>query len=154
MPLAERTQNRIDGCCVLSARGILSMMISSMIKCPSLKEHNTHQFGFVSGSSSIHAEVLIKVTIKFYNQNNSVFVCSLDAEKAFDSCNWYALFQKLVDRGDFPVTVLKIVINLYMNKEATIKYNDHLSSSFELSQGVRQGSLISAYLYNIYTKDR
>ena len=135
---------------------ILTKIIELIIidKCPSLKDHNTHQFGFVSGSSTIHAELLIKDTIKLYNRNNSpVFICSLDAEKAFDSCNWYALFKKLVDRGDFPATVLKIVINLYMNSEAKVKYNDHLSSPFKFSQGVRQGSLISPYLYNIYTED-
>eukprot|EP00111_Clytia_hemisphaerica_P001565 TCONS_00004470-protein len=123
-------------------------------KCPNIKNNNPSQFGFVNGSSTIHAEILIQDTIHYYNKNDSpVYVCSLDAEKAFDCCNWQVLFEKLSVREDIPNEILKFLIKLYLNSESAIMYNGHKTKSFNLSQGVRQGSLLSPYLYNFYTED-
>ena len=132
-------------------RGIsLIPMITKIIekttaeKCPNIKNHNNNQFGFTSDASTLHAELLIKDTIKKYNKEGSpVYLCSLDAEKAFDSCNWYTLFQILSERNLLPNTVLKFLIKLYLKGDATIKYNRHYSKHFLLSQGVRQGSCSS-----------
>ena len=65
-------------------------------RCPELKNSCNSQFGFKKESSTLHAEFLISETLHHYNKNgSSVYMCSLDAEKAFDSCNWDILFQKL-----------------------------------------------------------
>ena len=123
-------------------------------KCPGLKNNDSSQFGFVTGSSTVHAEVLIQDTINYYNKNNSpMYICSLDAEKAFDCCNWQKMFEKLTTRNDIPHAILKFLIKLYLNSEAAIMYNGLKTKTFHLSQGVRQGSLISPYLYNFYTED-
>ena len=123
-------------------------------KCPGLKNNNSSQFGFVTGSSTVHAEILIQDTINYYNKNDSpMYICSLDAEKAFDCCNWQKLFEKLSTKDDIPSAILKFLIKLYLNSEAAIIYNGHKTKTFNFSQGVRQGSLISPYLYNIYTED-
>ena len=48
--------------------------------------------------------------------------------------------------------VLRFLINLYINGEANTKYKGTISASFNLSQGVRQRSILSPYFYNIYTE--
>jgi hypothetical protein len=122
-------------------------------KCPQLKDHKPSQFGFVSGSSTIHSEILIQDTVNYYNDKDTpVYICSLDAEKAFDSCNWLKLLEKIASKKDIP-SVLKLLIKLYLNGEASINYKNNISDSFELTQGVRQGSILSPYLYNIYTEE-
>eukprot|EP00111_Clytia_hemisphaerica_P019553 TCONS_00057647-protein len=135
---------------------ILTKLIEKLIilKCPQLKEHKDTQFGFTSDASTIHAELLIRDTISFYNSKGSpVYICSLDAEKAFDSCNWYVLFEKLKNQRKLPDVVLRFLIKLYINGEAATKYRNFITSPFRLAQGVRQGSILSPYLYNFYTED-
>ena len=64
-----------------------------ILKIPELKNSTNLQFGFTENSSTIHAEYIISETIKHYTKNGSpLFICSLDAEKAFESCNWPSLF--------------------------------------------------------------
>ena len=125
-----------------------------LIKCPEITDHGPAQFGFTPRSSTIHAETIIKDTIKYYNDKGSpVYICSLDAEKAFDCCSWLKLFQKLHDQNTLPKPVLRTLIQLYTKGDASVRYQSETSSPFNLSQGVRQGSVLSPHLYNFYTKD-
>ena len=123
-------------------------------KCLQIKDHDLSQFGFASRSSTLHAEFLIQDTIKYYNSKDTpIYVCSLDAEKAFDPCNWLKLFHKLINEKNIPTTVIKLLFKLYLNGEAKIRYNNITSYTFSLTQGVRQGLILSPYLYNIYTEN-
>ena len=140
----------------ISLTPIITKLMECIIlnKCPQIKNHNSSQFGFASCSSTINAEILIQDTINYYNKANSpVYLCSLDAEKAFDCCNWLKLFQKLSTNQILPNTVIKTLTKLYLNGEAEVRYKNVYSSPFTLSQGVRQGSILSPYLYNFYTDE-
>ncbi|XP_066926571.1 uncharacterized protein [Clytia hemisphaerica] len=115
--------------------------IIPVIKSYRKPDHKNAQFGFASDASTLHAAFLINDTILKYNtEGTPVYICSLDAEKAFDSCNWYQLFDKLHQNNTLPKLVIRFLINLYMNGEANTKYKGTVSNSFTLSQGVRQGS--------------
>ena len=81
-----------------------------------------------------------------------MYICSLDAEKAFDSCDWDVLFSTLNKKG-VPSDITKVLRKLYMNGTASVLYNGILFYSFSLSQGVRQVSILSPHLYNIYTEN-
>ena len=49
-----------------------------------------------------------------------------------------------------PKTILKYLINSYLNSTAQLSYQDYKSISISLSQGVKQGSILSPYLYNFF----
>ena len=134
---------------------ILTKLLEYLIlhKYPEIMKNHHLQFGFTSNSSTLHAEFVINETIKHYNKKKSgVYMCSLDAEKAFDSCNWDALFKKLVEEKNIPPPVVQVISSLYRNGTAQVHYENHISEEFKISQGVRQGSILSPYLYNIYTE--
>ncbi|XP_065662551.1 uncharacterized protein LOC136085190 [Hydra vulgaris] len=122
--------------------------------CPDITESHSHQFGFKKNSSTLHAEFLLSETIKHYKHNNSpVYICSLDANKAFDSCNWEKLFEKLYYQKKIPLSVVHTISSLYRAGTANVSYLGCTSEEFRLSQGVRQGSILSPHLYNIYTEN-
>ena len=66
-----------------------------------------------------------------------MYICGLDAEKAFDSCNWDVLFDKLYFEKKLPLAIVNVIKSLYANSTAKVKYNGCLSEEFSLSQGVR-----------------
>ncbi|XP_065645264.1 uncharacterized protein LOC136075756 [Hydra vulgaris] len=125
-----------------------------LLICPEIKETHPLQFGFTKISSTLHAEFVISETIKHHNNNNSpVYLCSLDAEKAFDSCNWDILFERLYNDKKLPLYIVNTISSLYYESSASVSYLGCKSYSFYLTQGVRQGSILSLYLYNIYTEN-
>ena len=125
-----------------------------LIISPDIAQSHSSQFGFKSNSSTLHAEFIISETIKYYNSNNSpVYLCSLDAEKAFDSCNWDVLFEKLYYDKKIPHNIVTVISSLYKSGNANVSYIGCNSNKFFLKQGVRQGSILSPHLYNIYTEN-
>lgn len=125
-----------------------------LILAPELSSSHPSQYGFKRNSSTLHAEFLISETIKLYNNNSSpVSICSLDAEKAFDSCNWDILFEKLYFEKNIPLNIVQVILSLYNLGTASISYKHHSSRTFKLKQGVRQGSILSPHLYNIYNEN-
>ena len=135
---------------------ILTKLLETLIilKCPQITYHSANQFGFKAKSSTVHAAYTVKETIKYYNKRNSpVFICSLDAEKAFDSCNWNILFSKLTEKEKLPLPVVSVLQQLYTTSSASVVYDKITSYTFNISQGVRQGSILSPHLYNMYMED-
>ena len=104
--------------------------------------------------NTLHAEFLIRETINYYNKNGSpVYICGLDAEKAFDSCNWDILFEKLYFKKNIPLSIVNVIKSLYSKSSSRVKYGNKYSYEFLSSQGVRQGSVLSPHFYNEYTED-
>ena len=134
----------------ISLTPIMTKIIEKTIlnKCPKVKQHNHMQFGFAENSSTIHAELFIKETIQKYNSEHTpIYLYSLDAEKAFDTCNWLKLFTTLHLKQIVPNLVIKFLIKSYLQGDATIKYRNQQSDSFTFSQGVRQGSISVSYTH-------
>ena len=130
---------------------ILELII--LERCPVMTKHINSQFGFTAASSSLHAEVVIRDTLRYYNNNDTpIYMCSLDAEKAFDCCNWFTLFSKLAEK-DIPTSIITFLIKLYRNGSAHVNYISLRSATFSLTQDVRQGRILSPYLYNLCTED-
>jgi hypothetical protein len=111
------------------------------------------QFGFKSGLGCNHALYATRATVDYYVTNNStVNICSLDLTKAFDKVNHYALFLKLMDRN-IPRRFILLLRNWYNNSFTMVRWNKCLSIKVKLSAGVRQGGVLSPYLFAVLVDD-
>jgi len=113
----------------------------------------TGRFGFKKGSSRGHAIYPVKKIVDYYvNGGSTVNVCVLDLSKAFDKINHSALFIKLMDRL-IPVQVLSILENWFAMCLLYVKWGSVFSRFYELNTGVRQGGVLSPYLFRIFIDD-
>ena len=76
----------------------------------------------------------------------------LDASKTFDRVKHYILFDKLVQRG-VPGYIVRILCYCYAHQTMCVRWGSSISSSFRVFNDVRQGGILSPYLFNVYVDD-
>ena len=109
-----------------------------------------HQFGFKPAHSTDMAIYAVKEISDYYLRNNSpVFICFLDATKAFDRVNHWKLFDKLLSRG-MDVHLVKFLVAWYGSQLFHVQWGQFITTGFTVLNGVRQGGILSPYLYNVY----
>ena len=89
---------------------------------------------------------------KYMDKGSCVYTCFLDASKAFDRVNHSKLFKKLSEKG-VPGYLLRLLIFWYENQTMCIRWGSKISEKFTISNGVRQGSILSPHLFKIYVDD-
>ena len=110
---------------------------------------SAHQMGFQSGLSTTMCTWSLVETINFFrNQGGPVFLCLMDLTKAFDLVKFNMLFRKLSNRVA-PI-ILRLLIYSYVHQGCSVSWNGCNSSKFMISNGVRQGAVLSPTLFNIY----
>ena len=81
-----------------------------------------------------------------------MYTCMMDMTKAFDLVKHSLLFRKLMKAG-LSLVFVRMLLFIYRMQTANVRWNGQVSSLFSLSNGVRQGGVISAILYCFYTND-
>ena len=108
------------------------------------------QFGFKKTMGCRNAIFAVRNVINYFNERGSnVFIASLDAAKAFDRVNHFKLYTSLMKRN-IPTAFLNVVINWYSKMNVIVRWNNSLSAMLRVKSGVRQGGVLSPYLFNVY----
>lgn len=110
------------------------------------------QFGFKRKHSTTLACSTLKCTVEYFRQHGSyVFVCMLDLSKAFDSVDHNVLFRTLL-KLELPGNLLKLLAYWYSNQHINIRWKHVVTDSFSMTNGTRQGSILSPYLFSVYIR--
>ena len=111
------------------------------------------QFGYQSKVSTNMCTWAAVETIEYFTRNGSnVYVCALDMSKAFDRVKHSTLFEKLLSKS-LPDIFVILLIYMYRNQCAKVRWDNNDSNNFSLTNGVKQGAVLSAILYCIYVDD-
>ena len=111
---------------------------------------SAHQFGFKKQHSTDMCIFVMKEVIDYYNSLSSpVYACYIDASKAFDRINHWTLFRKLLDRN-IPRLFVRLLSVWYSTQTFSVTWDGCLSKPFYVSNGVRQGGVLSPQLFNVY----
>uniref|UniRef100_A0A1Y1M0F5 Reverse transcriptase domain-containing protein n=2 Tax=Photinus pyralis TaxID=7054 RepID=A0A1Y1M0F5_PHOPY len=111
------------------------------------------QSGFRKGRSVQDHIFSIKQMIeKSKMQNSEIYMAFLDLEKAFDrvprSVIWKSLTQRKVS-----AKLIEGIKGLYENNKSYVRKNNRQSTTFEISEGLRQGGVLSPILFLLIMDD-
>ena len=93
-----------------------------------------------------------EVTTYFMRRGTAVHACLLDCTKAFDKCRFDKLFSKLLANG-MPPIVVRVLVFIYEEQTGWVKLGGKRSTPFGLTNGTRQGSVLSPILFSVYLDD-
>ncbi|MEE4247380.1 MAG: reverse transcriptase family protein, partial [Kangiellaceae bacterium] len=109
-----------------------------------------YQYGYKEKHSTTHCSFVVNEIINYYAQNNScTYVALLDASKAFDRLHYGTLFRKLIDKKLCPI-VTRFLLEMYKSQLMRVKWCNSLSRTCEVSNGVKQGGVLSPLLFTVY----
>ena len=127
-------------------------VILERIKCKLNSEIGKEQFGFRPNSGTRDAILCYNIIAqKELEVHRDIYVCFIDYAKAFDRVKHTEVIAAL-EKAGIDGKDIRIIIELYWNQKAAIRVNQELSDPAEIKRGVRQGCVLSPYLFNIYTE--
>jgi len=107
------------------------------------------QFGFKRRLSTAMCTMVLKETLAYYSTDGGTALCTfLDATKAFDRVNYCKLFRLLLHRNIPPIH-LRLLLNMYTNSVANVRWNGVFSNSFSVLNGESKAEL-SALFFFVY----
>jgi len=93
---------------------------------------------------------LLQQNVSYYvNKDTPVFSAFLDASKAFDRTNHNLLFAKLIKRN-VAMCIVRLLLSWYRQQTMQVKWDTNYSTPFTVTNGVRQGGVLSPHLFAVY----
>nr|XP_054769248.1 uncharacterized protein LOC129276875 [Lytechinus pictus] len=108
------------------------------------------QFGFRKGFSCMLTSLCLELILELNTASRlPTYTAYLDAEKAFD-CVWHeGLIDKLQSIG-ISISLVRLIQNLHSRMESHVLWDGDVSDPIPITQGVRQGGILSPTLYTVF----
>jgi len=116
-------------------------------------KNNDLQFGYIPERGADMSIALAHDVCELsLNSGSPLFLCSLDAEGAFDAIPHEVLFSKTID--NMPLMSWKVMVTWYSHIKVNILIGSHLDvTPIYIKCGTRQGSLTSPLMFNMIYRD-
>ena len=103
--------------------------------------------------SALHASFTLQEVINYNSERSfKIYTCLLDSSKAFDVVWIDGLFYKLYE-FEICGNMWRLLYAAYTDMKSCVMFNDIYSRWFYVKQSVRQGGVLSPWLYLLYLND-
>ena len=110
-------------------------------------------FGYRKKTSTTDAVMLFKEIISRYtSEGSTIYACFLDLSKAFERVDHGKLLRK-IKKFKVPSHIYRMIEFILSYTRTSVKYEDEFSEIWQISRGVRQGGVLSAFLFSLYIED-
>jgi hypothetical protein len=134
---------------VSHASKILLRIILERIRMKTESEIADEQAGFRQGRGTRDQVTNLRILMqKAHEHQQPVYMCFIDFRKAFDWVSHDKLWLAMMDMG-YPLHLINLLMRLYKKQLAKVKVAGTMSEWFRVQRGVRQGCVLSPYLFNI-----
>jgi len=99
----------------------------------------------------LHAVFYPTLFVIINTKNSHAYMCSLDAEKCFNSICHKSLFYKLT--GVLPINHWLVLYNWYQSLNAKVRWKGQLSKTLTITGGICQGCILSPILFNVFINE-
>ena len=111
---------------------------------------NKLQFGFTKNSSTTDACFLLKEVVGAnMGEKGAVYASFIDLSKAFDMVDHAILIKKLID-SELAIDIVLLIASYIRNQTARIVWDGQRGDFEHINAGVRQGGIMSPFLFNFY----
>ena len=126
---------------------IFSRIILKRLQATVDKNLRQEQAGFRKGKScNEQIFILRQILEQSAEWNTTIYTNFIDFEKAFDSLHRDSLW-KIMRHYGIPPKLVNITQLLYTNFSAAVLCENNLSESFQIKTGVKQGCILSPFLF-------
>ena len=109
-----------------------------------------YQFGFKPGLSMLSCIFSLKEAVNYYHcLNSTAYTCSTDIKSASLRVTFIKLSGKLRNKGASLYMVL-LLLDWYTGQRLYVKWGCTRLQSFGVLNRLKQGSVISPYLFKVY----
>ena len=136
------------GITLLSIPGkVFARILLDRIKEAVDRRMREEQAGFRKGRSTRDQIATLRIILEQSNEWNSpLLVNFIDYEKAFDSVDRDTLWKILRHYG-VPIHIVNLIREMYQGTNCRVIHDGQLGESFDVKTGVRQGCLLSPFLF-------
>ncbi len=148
----KKSLNSSDNYRAIALSSILGKLLDKilLVKCQETFTTSMYQYGFKKSHSTNHCTFVVNEVIQYYkNHNSNVLVTLLDASRAFDRVEYVKLFRCLMAKGICPI-IARFLVYMYLNQSIRVKWGNTCSDMFSVSNGVKQGGVMSPLLFTVY----
>ena len=125
----------------------MSSVIANRLKVVLDKLIDNDQKGFISGRFiGENIRTIYDILFETKQQNIPGLLVSVDFQQAFDTVSW-KFIEKTLDYFNFGPSIKRWIKFFQTGAQSSILQNGHLSESFVLERGCRQGDPISPYIF-------
>ena len=117
------------------------------------QEMAIEQAGFTNGRDTRYQILNLRwIMERSIEYQRPIYMCFIDYIKTLDCVDHPTLWNMMGKKWEYQNIMVHVIRSLYANQEANVRTEHSDTESFSIGKCVRQGCVLSPYLFNLYSE--